>query len=53
MAPGDRLRRPVNLIARKVSWSPDGQSVLAAVGEGDADIVLLTGLIPTAGRSNR
>jgi eukaryotic-like serine/threonine-protein kinase len=32
-------------IARKVSWSPDGQSILAAIGEGDADIVLLDGLI--------
>lgn len=32
-------------IARRVSWSPDGKSILAAVGEGDADIVLLDGLI--------
>jgi len=32
-------------IARKVSWSPDGLSILAAIGEGDADIVLLDGLI--------
>ena len=32
-------------IARKVSWSPDGKSILAAIGEGDADIVLLSGLI--------
>ena len=32
-------------IARKVSWSPDGKSILAAIGEGDADIVLLDGLI--------
>jgi Tol biopolymer transport system component len=32
-------------IARKVSWSPDGGSILAALGEGDADIVLLDGLI--------
>jgi serine/threonine protein kinase/Tol biopolymer transport system component len=28
-------------IARRVSWSADGHSILAAVGEGDADIVLL------------
>ena len=28
-------------IARRVSWSVDGKSVLAAVGEGDADIVML------------
>ena len=32
-------------IARRVSWSPDGRSLLAAVGEGDADIVLLDGLV--------
>jgi serine/threonine protein kinase/WD40 repeat protein len=32
-------------IARRVSWSADGSSILAAVGEGDADIVLLDGLI--------
>jgi serine/threonine protein kinase/Tol biopolymer transport system component len=36
--------RPI-FIARHVSWSPDGRSLLAAVGEGDADIVLLDGLI--------
>jgi Tol biopolymer transport system component len=34
-------------IARKVSWSSDGRSVLAAVAEGDADIVLLGGLLQT------
>jgi Tol biopolymer transport system component len=32
-------------IARRVSWSADGRSVLAAVGEGDADIVLMSGLL--------
>jgi Tol biopolymer transport system component/DNA-binding winged helix-turn-helix (wHTH) protein len=32
-------------IARRVSWSSDGSSILAAVGEGDADIVLLDGLL--------
>jgi len=32
-------------IARHVSWTPDGKSILAAVGEGDADIVLLDGLV--------
>jgi hypothetical protein len=32
-------------IARRVSWSGDGKSILAAVGEGDADIVLLDGFI--------
>ena len=31
--------RPI-FIARRVSWSADGRSILAAVGEGDADIVL-------------
>jgi hypothetical protein len=30
-------------IARRVSWSA-GNSIIAAVGEGDADIVLLEGL---------
>ena len=38
---GDRA----TYIARRVSWSADGTSILAAVGEGDADIVLLDGLI--------
>jgi Tol biopolymer transport system component len=28
-------------IARRVSWSSDGGSIFAAVGEGDADVVLL------------
>jgi Tol biopolymer transport system component len=32
-------------IARRVSWSADSGSVLAAVGEGDADIVLLEQLV--------
>ena len=36
-------------IARRVSWSSDGRSILAAVGEGDADIVLMEGLT-TVGR---
>ena len=35
-------------IARRVSWSSDGRSILAAIGEGDADIVLLEGLIAAA-----
>jgi Tol biopolymer transport system component len=38
---GDRA----TFIARRVSWSSDGRSILAAVGEGDADVVLLNGLI--------
>lgn len=33
-------------IARRVSWSPDGKSIYAAVGKGEADIVLLTHLRP-------
>jgi dipeptidyl aminopeptidase/acylaminoacyl peptidase len=28
-------------IVRRVSWSRDGKSIIAAVGEGDADVVLL------------
>lgn len=32
-------------IARRVDWSRDGRFILAAVGEGDADIVLLEGLV--------
>jgi Tol biopolymer transport system component len=31
-------------IARRVSWSSDGGSIFAAVGEGDADIVMLEGI---------
>jgi eukaryotic-like serine/threonine-protein kinase len=38
---GDRA----TFIARHVSWSRDGSSILAAVAEGDADIVLLDGLL--------
>jgi Tol biopolymer transport system component len=34
------------IIARRVSWSPDGKSLYAAVAETDADIVLLDGLLP-------
>ena len=33
-------------IARRVSWTPDGRSILAAVGEGDADIVVFEGRPP-------
>ncbi|HEY3204943.1 MAG TPA: protein kinase [Thermoanaerobaculia bacterium] len=31
-------------ISRRVSWSPDGRSIYAAVSEGDSDIVLIDGL---------
>jgi len=34
----------VTFIARRVSWSSDGRSILAAVAEGDSNIVLLEGL---------
>lgn len=33
-------------ITRRVSWSPDGRSIYAAVSEGEADIVLFDGLRP-------
>jgi Tol biopolymer transport system component len=36
-------------IARRVSWSSDGRAILAAVGDGDSDIILLEGLA-TVGR---
>ena len=32
-------------IARRISWSSDGKWVFAAVGEGDADIVQMDGLL--------
>jgi len=32
-------------IARRVSWSSDGRFILAAVGEGDTDVVLLEGFL--------
>jgi WD40 repeat protein len=37
-------------IARRVSWSADGRSILAAVAEGDSNIVLLEGLMNAARR---
>jgi Tol biopolymer transport system component len=36
-------QRPI-LIARQVSWSPDGRFIYAAVVETDADVVLLDGI---------
>jgi len=33
------------MIARRVSWSPDGRSIVAAVTEVDADVVLADGLV--------
>lgn len=38
---GDRA----TFVARRVSWSSDGRFILGALGEGDADIVLLEGLL--------
>ena len=35
--------RPI-FIARRISWSPDGQFIYAALSEGESDIVLLDGL---------
>jgi Tol biopolymer transport system component len=32
-------------IARRVSWSHDGKSLFAAIGDGDADVVSLLGLV--------
>jgi serine/threonine protein kinase/Tol biopolymer transport system component len=31
-------------IVRRVSWSPDGKSLVAAIGEGEADVVVFDGL---------
>ena len=39
-------------IARSVSWSSDGRYILAAVAEGDSDIVLLEGLTNIGRDSN-
>jgi Tol biopolymer transport system component len=38
--------RQATFIARRVSWSSDGHSIYAAVGKGEADIVLLSNLKP-------
>lgn len=34
------------IITRRISWSPDGKYIYAAVADTDADIVLLDGLLP-------
>ena len=44
VAPDHQLGDRTTFIARRVSWSSDGRSILAAVGDGDFDIVLLEGL---------
>jgi Tol biopolymer transport system component len=38
--------RQATFIARRVSWSADGHSIYAALGRGEADIVLLSNLRP-------
>jgi Tol biopolymer transport system component len=38
--------RQATFITRRVSWSSDGHSIYAAVGKGEADIVLLSNLNP-------
>jgi len=49
---GGAMRRITNFghqatfITRRVSWSSDGRSIYAAVGKGEADIVLLSNLKP-------
>jgi hypothetical protein len=35
------FRDRATFIVRRVSWSADGRSILAAVGQGDADIMVL------------
>jgi hypothetical protein len=37
--------RILRLLLERVSWSSDGRFILAAVAEGDADVMLLNGLI--------
>jgi Tol biopolymer transport system component len=39
--PLTRFAGRATYIARRVTWSPDGRYVFAAVGEGDADIIRL------------
>jgi len=40
------FERQATFITRRVSWSSDGHSIYAAVGKGEADIVLLNNLRP-------
>jgi len=42
------LEGRATFIARRVSWSADGRSIFAAVGEADADIWLLDGVMRNA-----
>jgi len=49
---GGELRRVTDFgerrtfVARRLAWSPDDRFIYAAVGEGDADVVLVEGLLP-------
>jgi len=38
--------RQATFITRRVSWSSDGHSIYAAVGKGEADIMLFSNLKP-------
>jgi eukaryotic-like serine/threonine-protein kinase len=38
--------RQATFISRRVSWSSDGRSIYAAVGRGEADIILLSDIRP-------
>jgi serine/threonine protein kinase len=42
---GRRITDRSTFMARWVSWSPDGQHLVAAVAETDVDVVLLDGLL--------
>ena len=37
--------RRATFIARRLSWSSDSRSIFAALGEGEADVVLLAGVV--------
>ncbi len=41
----DFAQRSVTIV-RRVSWSPDGKHIYAAIADTDADVVLLDGLLP-------
>ena len=45
LTPGTDFGDRATVIARRVSWAPDGQHLYAAVADIDADIVLLDGLV--------
>ena len=45
--------RRATFIARRLSVSSDSRSVFAALGEGEADVVLLAGIVPAGQRARR